>query len=289
MEKKTGPNTEEGRAISSQNAVTHGMTSTLILIKDESQDDLDAHFAQWHLQYPTTNDIAQRLVTRAALSEWHLLRLERQFNTASSLLLANPITDWTEADHARYKNIQRYLTTAQRAHHRDRLNLQQDRAQLRAEELHQTRMAKAFDSKHEAPKSAPFTNLETPKPPYDSTLYQEIYLMEKNGQPSAVFVPPNDILLLNTDDSLETRPITRFIYVKQEPVAPGYEWVVDMLKQMPPDTIGLVYHHTAKSFRIIAEREKDGPVQHWEDLHTLDKFIFDNKLKGPQCQPRDLE
>jgi predicted amidophosphoribosyltransferase len=94
------------------------MTSTILLLPTESQADLDALLAQWHLQYPTANDIAQRLVTRAALSEWHPLRLERQFNTASSQLLAIPITDWTGDNHKLYQNVQRYLTTAQRAHHR---------------------------------------------------------------------------------------------------------------------------------------------------------------------------
>jgi hypothetical protein len=285
VDKNTGPNTAEGKAISSQNARTHGMTSTLLLINGETQADLDHHIAQWHQQNPTTNEIAERLVVRAALSEWNLLRVERQYNTASSQLLAKSLTDWSDTDHALFKNIQRYLTTAQRTHHRDRLNLKQDRAEIRAEESHEKRMETAKAS--EDPPKFTSAELTIPTPPYDFPLNQDVILWRGDqGESRASFVPDNKLMLANIDDSLETTPVHRRYTRQAGVVVPGYEWVIDLLEKAPPDRPVVIFSYTAKSFRLILERENGGPPQPWPDLTAIDIPILNSKVKGPPCQPK---
>jgi hypothetical protein len=286
MPNKRGVKTEAGKAVSSRNAVTHGMTSTLTLINGESQADLDLHLAQWHEQYPATNEISERLVIRAALSEWHLLRLERQYNTASSQLLATPITDWDDSHHILFKNLQRYLTTAQRTHDRDRRNLQQYHTEIQSQELQEKRMENSKTS--EAPPKFQRTDLSDPKPPFDWPINQQIRLWRDfDGQSRVDIVPSNEHILANTDDAFETTPVNRHFFLETRDVVPGYEWVVDFVDKMPPDSKGLTYTHTAKSFRIIAEREKGGPAKAWLDLCALDKPILDSKVKGPPCLPRE--
>ncbi len=289
MEKRTGPNTPEGKAVSSQNARTHGMTSTLLLINDESQADLDAHLEQWRLQYPTTNQIAERQVTRAALSEWHLLRLERQYNNVSSQLLAIPITEWDDANHKLYQNIQRYLTTAQRTHHRDRLNVQQYRAEIRREELHNTRLesSKPCDP-NDYPSRAKIEPLINGYwPLIEGPVRQDITLdIDENGKPGVNIVPPTGHLLGNTDKAYENTEFVRCIELKAQPVAPGYEWVLEHLGNEPPGAV-LKIRLTAKSLRIAAERENGGPIRFWPDLDAIDKPILESKVKGPPCQPRE--
>jgi hypothetical protein len=293
VKKIPGPKTSEGIAISSQNAVTHGMTSTLILIKGESQADLDNHFHQWHLQYPTTNEIAERLVTRAALSEWHLLRHERQYNTVSSQLLETPITDWTDANHALYKNIQRYLTAAQRAHHRDRLNIQQQyRAEIRSEQSQKNHMETSKASEISDPDTGSSSKLFQSMlngnwPRIEGPVYQDITLKnDENAQPWVNIVPTTEQLLRNTDNSYETTEFIRRIELQDQPVAPGYEWVAELFKKAP-GAVQLWLHMTAKSLRIAAERENGGPIQRWLDLEAIDKPILDSKVKGPPCLPRE--
>ncbi len=107
----------------------------------------------------------------------------------------------------------------------------------------------------------------------------------KTASPGSTSYPTEEILS-NTDDAYETTLFTRTFELRNQPVAPGYEWRVDRLASAPSDHNAMKYTYTAKSYRIAAERENGGPMQHWPDLRELDEPILDSKVKGPPCQPR---
>jgi hypothetical protein len=70
-----GPKTAEGKATSSKNAVTHGLTADFTVLDHESQDDfqilLDAHVDR----FQPADDVELELVHAMAITRWRIRRI----------------------------------------------------------------------------------------------------------------------------------------------------------------------------------------------------------------------
>jgi hypothetical protein len=73
--KSKGPKTAEGKAKSSKNAVTHGLTADFTVLDHESQDDfqilLDAHVDR----FQPADDVELELVHALAITRWRIRRI----------------------------------------------------------------------------------------------------------------------------------------------------------------------------------------------------------------------
>src|SRR5690242_1086092 len=67
MRKGTGPRTQEGKARSARNAITHGICSKVIVLKGESQSDFDATLKGLRKDYRLKGTLAEILVNKLAL------------------------------------------------------------------------------------------------------------------------------------------------------------------------------------------------------------------------------
>ena len=73
--KSHGPTTPEGRAISSRNSLTHGLSAQSVVLSAESTEDfqtlLDAHIHQFH----PANHVEMELVRVMVIARWRLRRI----------------------------------------------------------------------------------------------------------------------------------------------------------------------------------------------------------------------
>ena len=87
-EKSTGPRTEEGKAVSSQNAVTHGLTARQNVIGTEEHEEFERHREQMMGELAPLGPVETMLAERAVSLSWRLKRAERMQNEALDCLLA---------------------------------------------------------------------------------------------------------------------------------------------------------------------------------------------------------
>ena len=70
-----GPTSEEGKAISSHNALTTGLTGRTVLLPSEDAALYEAHLAQFRDRYQPVGDQELALVQSLADTEWRLARI----------------------------------------------------------------------------------------------------------------------------------------------------------------------------------------------------------------------
>lgn len=75
--KSTGPKTAVGKAVSSQNAVRHGLLARHVVIKDENAAEFEAFTGQLTEYFQPAGVLEQLLVNRIAASFWRLNRAGR--------------------------------------------------------------------------------------------------------------------------------------------------------------------------------------------------------------------
>jgi hypothetical protein len=73
--KSRGPVTPEGRARSSANSRTHGLTSTTLLLPGESKDDFNLLLADYVDQFRPASGVEMELVESMVSARWRLRRL----------------------------------------------------------------------------------------------------------------------------------------------------------------------------------------------------------------------
>ena len=74
--KSHGPTTPEGKAISSRNAIKHGLTGGPgILLINENEDEFQTIRARWHNQLHPETGAENSLVDRIAAADWRLERI----------------------------------------------------------------------------------------------------------------------------------------------------------------------------------------------------------------------
>ena len=87
--KSTGPQTPEGKAAVSLNALKHGLRSSRVVIPGESQEEYDRLCAELNIEWQPEGPTELHYVQRLAVSTWKLDRMERK----ESELAAQGYTD----------------------------------------------------------------------------------------------------------------------------------------------------------------------------------------------------
>jgi hypothetical protein len=73
----TGPVTAAGKAVSAQNARSHGLTSKQIVLPGEDPEEYDAVRASLIRDYAPANETERTLVEEIAAGSWRLARARR--------------------------------------------------------------------------------------------------------------------------------------------------------------------------------------------------------------------
>ena len=74
-ERSTGPKSDHGKAIVSQNALKHGVFSKHILIDGESQKEFEALSMEFHGQFHPQSFLEKLFLERALTAAWRLSRI----------------------------------------------------------------------------------------------------------------------------------------------------------------------------------------------------------------------
>ncbi len=71
----TGPKTEEGKAVSSRNAIVTGLTGRTVLLATDDVDEYTFHLSRHHAEYLPITEAESELVQTIADCEWRLRRI----------------------------------------------------------------------------------------------------------------------------------------------------------------------------------------------------------------------
>ena len=113
--------TPEGKAISSQNALKHGVRSKRLILPDEAEDDYRLAREGWFDEFRPETFREERLVDLLAQADWFLQRAQRRMDEAEAAVVGEENTnpaDWTADQVRTVELMQRYKTTAERAFYR---------------------------------------------------------------------------------------------------------------------------------------------------------------------------
>ena len=123
---QTGPTSIEGKARSSQNALTFGFTSCKLLVGDERQEDYNTLLDDFLAEFTPATAHARSLVEDAVHARWLLWRKQRAYNAVEAgIYQAEPDEAfWTEQIFHRISLADRYRTNAERAFKRAMTNVE---------------------------------------------------------------------------------------------------------------------------------------------------------------------
>jgi hypothetical protein len=217
----TGPTTDRGKQISSQNASKHHCTSTQLIVGNEDPAEFDALLDSLTAEYQPETEMQKTTVMQAARAVWHLARLNREFDKSQQNLYKEQANmyEWNAAQQAEFERMSRYRTRAERAHGRawqgvealrklrlqagqrafwenlqqERLALSKQRLQLSTARLEHTVQQKEQTQKEKEPKEKD----KTTKPdPWHTPLHllQEIEIRVLDGVVSHRIYPQADDL-----------------------------------------------------------------------------------------------
>jgi hypothetical protein len=114
-QKSTGPKTEEGKAASARNRLSHGFASSAILIEGENPEEFKALLAGLTDEYQPVTDTEVILVERMAQHQWLCLRAFH----LQGIAFADELCKTSEFSIPKSLGLLiRYHTTADRAFHR---------------------------------------------------------------------------------------------------------------------------------------------------------------------------
>src|SRR3954452_9704618 len=144
----TGPRTEEGKSRSARNSTKHGLTSTAVVLPNESQEELDQFRDDIVASYAPADEHEHALAVVVAETFWRkkrMYRLEAAFMSSRMKSLADQedadealvrlFTDPAEMTQARL--MLRYVTAAERAYKNGRGEVEKVQAFRRAAESEQ--------------------------------------------------------------------------------------------------------------------------------------------------------
>jgi len=86
-QKSTGPRTEEGKAVVSQNAIKHGLSGQCDVIRGEDQEEFNQYREEVFWELVPVGIMQSRLVERIVSLAWRLRRAERLQNEAFEALI----------------------------------------------------------------------------------------------------------------------------------------------------------------------------------------------------------
>ncbi|MCX6603163.1 MAG: hypothetical protein NTV52_06175 [Acidobacteria bacterium] len=151
----TGPRTAAGKAASSQNRLAHGLCSSTLLIRGESQSEFDLLLSEVRGAYRPATPEERMLTDQVAEAQWRLNRARRVEAKTLNLLAEDtfnylneeneenePVTSDPDQliavsfasipNDAIYRNMQRYVTAIERSYQRCLKNLHHAQEKRRA-------------------------------------------------------------------------------------------------------------------------------------------------------------
>ena len=189
----TGPKTPEGKAVSSANAVTHGVTSKRLFLQGENEEEFADLWAGWMLQYPPESPAEVAMVEQLAKCEWFARRAERRYLEVEERLQAKHAGDWEEEEFRRLERILRYKTTAERAFQRALAvvrQLRKDRLQ-EAREEERAEAAEEKASEKAAGKRVVYEGTGKNRKPVFCVLEQWMEIRVTDGVTTTEYIPTN--------------------------------------------------------------------------------------------------
>jgi hypothetical protein len=120
----TGPVTAAGKAVSAQNARSHGLTSKQIVLPGEDPEEYDTVRASLIRDYAPANETERTLVEEIAAGSWRLARARRHETAILKKLIGSDVdldtafaTLFVEKP-KELARLLRYVTTIERAYYR---------------------------------------------------------------------------------------------------------------------------------------------------------------------------
>ena len=173
----TGPRTAEGKAASSQNATTHGLTSGRAVLAHEDHSAFDRLFAQYREEFDPQTPHEEFVVRQMVDARWRLDRARNIENAAMDIMILGDACDDTPEhriakallakDGDALNRLRRYAESLERSYYRAHRELLQRRKEEAA--IH-TRHAQAEKKSAQAQfKAAEATLLEYLNAPLPSS------------------------------------------------------------------------------------------------------------------------
>ena len=134
----TGPRTEQGKAVSSRNAVRHGLTGTFCVLPHESQDDFELLLVRLFTEHDPQDATEELLVSDMARHYW---LTQRALRLQEDLMLQDMSDPNVQKQFALFL---RYQTTNQRAFHKCLSEIQKIN---KLRQLEEDRFVSQFDKK----------------------------------------------------------------------------------------------------------------------------------------------
>jgi hypothetical protein len=130
-QRSTGPRTPEGLAASSQNALTHGLTASQIIVSGESDDEFLAYYRERRDAEKPEGPIEEGLLERIVICEW---RQRRAYRAEAGLLeTGGGAEDVFHGMDREMAVLSRYETALDRSLQRARHELERRQARRRGE------------------------------------------------------------------------------------------------------------------------------------------------------------
>jgi hypothetical protein len=287
MPNQSGPTSDSGKQISSQNAAKHHMTGRAPFIQGESPQDFEKLLAGWQTDFPTYTTEAAKLVQEAALSEWLLLRVQRQSDPIFNGLFTTGMANWDEAMHKQYQLTQRYLTAAERKLERNRRSILQYRRELRAADRHDRETpspTSSADTENSTPAEPANAPIKPPTPPAktDYPRKQSAFVSIEDGVTCTFLSPSNDQIRKTAGLSFDTTILKRTIRFSCDQLPPEYAWCAPRISHLnaPVNLCAVEVVHTMRTFLTSAaiEDAAGGHVQEWYDLPDEDDQLIQQAI-----------
>jgi hypothetical protein len=131
--KSTGPRTSAGRAVSSRNALRHGLTAFQIIIPGESAVEFNAFYQERYEALAPVDPVGEGMVERIITLEWRLRRVYRV-----EAMVMNTIRPYdTNYSYIlkQMAELSRYETAMDRALQRARYDFERHQARCRGEDV----------------------------------------------------------------------------------------------------------------------------------------------------------
>jgi len=143
----TGPRTETGKAMSSQNGITHGLSSAFRVLVHENQSEFDALKQALETEFHPESEHESFLTSQMVQSRWRVARINRLETVAYDLILmgedasasndpdAKIVAAMSKHGRDPLALLERYRTTAERAYYKAHRELMANRRAAKKEEM----------------------------------------------------------------------------------------------------------------------------------------------------------
>jgi len=144
----TGPKTEDGKARSAQNALTHGLTARAIVLPTEDPAAFEKHTQRFLDEYQPKTPTETELVKALAGATWHLHRIDR---------IENALFSETQQD---LDLTRQFRTLSILSMHRHRLSRQID---LTRHDLRELQRGRRYDAEQQMKKAVDLFEMDKEK------------------------------------------------------------------------------------------------------------------------------